>query len=222
MNNHGVHIARCGEINLRGYEIARVQFFNFAAVKSVTFTEKSIRFSAECIRNFGGAECVKLWLHPSKKSLVVKPCSQEDKQIIRWATVKNGVWYSREIGASAYSKTLYELFDWSLEYRYRFRGCFRQRNGANSIEFDLREPEKISKGEVLFPDDWDTGFGTDYYRYANLRRCIGHSENVSAYCFYNKEPDISPTAPEILNTSITDIIDSIMNPETNNGTEPDS
>ena len=222
MNDHGIYTARRGELDLRGYEIVRVQFFNFAAARSVTFSTKGIRFSAECIRNLEGTECVRFWLHPTKKSLIVEPCSPDEKQLIRWAVVKNGASRSRTISAAAYIKTLYELFDWSPEYKYRFRGCLKQRNGETSVEFDLREPETITRDEIMYPDDWDAGFGTNYYSNTDLRGHIGDSESVATNYIYNIEPDIKPTALEILSANISDILNAIKSPEVDDGAKPDS
>jgi hypothetical protein len=210
------------KLDFRGYEIVRVQFFNFAAVRSVTFSTKGIRFSAECIRNLGSAEFVKLWLHPVKKSLIIKPCSQEERQKIRWVTVKNGKCCSRAISAAAYIKTVYELFDWSPRYKYRFRGGVKDINGVKAVEFDLREPETITADSILFPEDWGSGFGMDYYSYAELRSCSEQAASISTNYFHNTEPDIKPTAPELLNLSISDIFGKINKPEADSNAESDS
>jgi len=222
MDSNSVYMAHRGELDLRGYEIVRVQFFNMVAVRSVTFSTKGIRFSSECIRNIGDDDYVNMLIHPAKKSLIVKPCTQWDKQKVRWATIKNEIGYSREISCAAYIKTLYELFDWSPEYRYRFRGCLKVMDGGKTIEFDLSEPETITSETTLYPDDWESSFGMDYYRYANSRICAGNDNSSTTQYIYNIEPNIYPTAPEILNESINSIINTMINPEEHNGAEADS
>ena len=223
MRNHSVYIAQQGELDLRGYEIVRVQFFNFAAARDVTFSIDGIRFSSECIRNLGGVEHIKMLIHPVKKSLVVKPCTREDRQMMRWATIKNERGYSRTISAAAYIKTLYELFDWAPEYRYRFRGLVRDSDGDRTLEFDLCEPETITSGQILYPDNWNNTFGTDYYRFTSLyRNAAGQSENSSTQYLYNTEPDIHPTPPQVLSANINGIIATLTNPEADNGAETNS
>ena len=44
--------AQGGQFDLRGFEIARSQFFNTAQRLSVTMTDHSLMFSTECVRKF--------------------------------------------------------------------------------------------------------------------------------------------------------------------------
>jgi len=223
MGNHSVYTARRGELDLRGYEIVRVQFFNFVATRSVTFSKGGISFSSECIRSLGGVEHIKILIHPTKKSLVVKPCTREDKQMMRWTAVRNGRGYSRKISAAAYIKTLYELFGWAPEYRYRFRGFTRGSDGDRVLEFDLCEPETITSEQTLYPDDWNSNFGTDYYHFTSLYRDADEQrKTASTQYLYNTEPNIHPTPPQVLSTNINSIITTLTNPEADNGAETDS
>ena len=217
MDNNSIYTACCGDLDLRGYEVVRVQFFSFFAAKSVTFSIKGIRFSVECIRNLGSIEYVKLLVHPERKSLIVKPCEQTDRQAIKWAVAKDGKGYSRTISGAAFIKTLFELFDWLPEYRYRFRGSIKNLPDEISIEFDLHESETITKERIVHPDDWYTGFGVDYYRYINSKRITGADISAETHHLFNLEPGIRPTAPRTLDSSINSIIDAIINSEAENG-----
>ena len=55
--------------------------------------------------------------------------------------------------------TMYELFEWNPENKYRFRGAVREINGEQIIEFDLNEPEIVDKNNILYRDDWYDRFG---------------------------------------------------------------
>ena len=222
MNNRAIYLARRGELDLRGYEIVRVQFFNISASRSVTFSKKGINFSSACIQSLNGVEYINMLIHPKSKSLVVKPCEPDDRRMQKWAVIKNGVACSRIISGAAYIGTLYELFDWSPEYRYRFRGCVKIVDGVKSIEFDLCEPETITPEKILYPDDWDDAFGMDYYLCATSRGNDKFYESISSQFTYNIEPNIHPTALETLNENIANIMNSLTGREADNGADADS
>jgi len=213
MDRGDIYTAHRGSLDLRGYEVVRVQFFSFFSAKSVTFSTDGIRFSVECIRKLGSIEYVTFHVHPGRKSLIVKPCEKADRLAIKWAFVKDGRGYSQKISGAAYIKTLFELFNWLPEYKYRFRGRINNTTDEKSIEFDLREPEMIFEKKVLQPDEWDNNFGVDYYNYI-YSESISESFGIETQHFYNLEPGINPTAPKKLDSSINNILDAINNPET--------
>jgi len=219
MKSISVYTAHLGDIDLRGYEIVRVQFFSFFSAKSVTFSSKGIWFSLECIRNLGSKEYVKLLIHPGRKSLIVKPCDQSDRQAVKWAAVKDGKEYSRKISGAAFIKTLFELFDWLPEHKYRFWGSIKCLADETSIEFDLHEPEIIIEEKIVHPNDWYTGFGVDYYKYTYSNQISETITGIETQHLFNLEPGIRPTAPRVLDSSINNIIDAIYNSEAENGAE---
>ena len=208
-------IVRRGDIDLRGYEVVRVQFFNFMNIKSVTFSYTGLRFSSECIRRLNCAEYVELFIHPSKKMLAVKPCSNNDKRALRWTIYNNRKIYSRKINGAAFIGTLYEIFDWNTENKYRFRGTVREINSEKVIEFDLNEPEIIVTGNILYNSDWYDRFGIDYYLYKKSDDMFDNTDNINIIT-YDIEPDIQPTDQEILNDEIHQIISNILKSELSN------
>jgi len=153
----------------------------------------NIQFSTECIRKFDKTEYVEMLVNPNENLFAVRPCSEKMRNAVQWAKVNNSLYYSRNISCAAYIKTLYELFGWNLEYKYRTRGIRRQKDDEILMIFDMSETEifisqneiisaedKISSNEQLpndlkpftngskknimaYPMSWANNFGNNYY-----------------------------------------------------------
>ena len=141
--------ADSGDFDLRGFEIARSQFFDTRRKLCVTFSADKIHFSTECIRKFDKTLYVEMLIHPSEHLLAVRPCSKETRNAIRWANVHSSQYYTRSISCAAYIKTLYTLLDWKLDCKYRVRGIHRQKENAALVIFDMRETELFIPQVVL-------------------------------------------------------------------------
>lgn len=190
--------AQSGDFDLRGFEIARSQFFDTARKLCVTFSADCIVFSTECIRRFDKALYIEMLVNPSEHLLVVRPCTKEIRNAVQWAKRNEGQYYSRIISCAAYIKTLYELFGWKSVCKYRVRGIYRQKDNEAVVIFDMRETEIFIPQDTLgsgretrvddfliddiqpftagpkkdimaYPSSWADNFGSNYYRHAQAR-----------------------------------------------------
>ena len=145
--------AQGGSFDLRGFEIARSQFFNTAGRLCVTITNDSVLFSTECIRKFGETMFVELLIHPSEHLLAVRPSTKETRNSVRWANLSEvGTYHPRIVRGAAFGKTLYGLFGWTDGCKYRVRGVYRQRDKEKLLVFDMRETEVFIPKAVLAPE----------------------------------------------------------------------
>ena len=145
--------AQGGSFDLRGFEIARSQFFNTAGRLCVTITNDSVLFSTECIRKFGETMFVELLIHPSEHLLAVRPSTKETRNAVRWANLSEvGTYHPRTVRGAAFGKTLYGLFGWTDGCKYRVRGVYRQRDKEKLLVFDMRETEVFIPKAVLAPE----------------------------------------------------------------------
>lgn len=191
--------AQSGDFDLRGYEIARSQFFNTARKICVTLSADCIMFSTECIRKFDKVLFIEMLVHPNEHLLVARPCTKQTRNAIQWAKIHEGQYFPRNISCAAYIKTLYELFGWNSDCRYRVRGIYRQKDNEKVVIFDMRETEifipqdtlglakeKTSADDLLpndvrpftvgpkkdimaYPSSWANTFGSNFYRHAQAR-----------------------------------------------------
>jgi len=186
-------ILKCGEFDLRKYEVVRTQFFASANMTSVSISKSGIRFSSGCIRKFVQTEYVELQVHPYTKQIAVLPCSEQHKNKMCWARIYADGISVRLISGSAFLSTLYELFEWDPDKRYRLRGeIIRDENGAIAL-FDTHTPEIFtSRYEMTMP--WATGFGEDFYAYKSSQP--PEVPIADTFLEYSNEPELQPTAQE--------------------------
>ena len=199
-------IIKSGDFDLRGYEVVRAQSFASANMTSVSFSKNGIRFSSACIRKFVKTEYIDLQVHPFTHEIAVIPRMEQNKPKMCWARVYADGISVRTMNASAYLKTLYELFGWDMDMRYRLRGEVIQ-DGKNTIAlFDARRPEIfISRYDMEMP--WAIGFGDDYYEYRELQNrdeFMGDS-----YLEYDSDPDLQPTSQEEAGENIQQLIEKL-------------
>ena len=191
--------ANSGDFDLRGFEIARSQFFDSIEKTSVTFSIKSVKFSKTCIRKLENTQYIEMLVHPAEHLVAVRGTTKENRNAIHWArSGKKGECDPRIITGNAFLRTIYTLFGWETEYRYRVQGVRRHRNTESVILFDMMETEVFLPREILtdvsgdknnglpdnsvkpvapstrssitaYPSAWAHSFGSNYYRHSQAR-----------------------------------------------------
>jgi len=192
-----------GDFDMRGYDVMRTQFFASANMISVSFSSHGIRFSTACVRKFGNTEYIDLQIDPYNHKVAAVPCSEHYKDKMLWAKLCADGISVRSISASAYLATLYEIFGWNTDKRYRLRGeIFGTGSGGYAL-FDTKTPEIFSsRYEMAMP--WATGFGEDYYCYRQSRMVFGVIGN--GYAEYDSEPELQPTTRETADDNVRALI----------------
>ena len=190
---------KSGDFDLRGFEIARSQFFDSIEKICVTFSIKSVKFSKACLQKLGNVQFIEMLVHPAEHLVAVRPAAKDDRNAIRWgkSDEKDGC-EPRIITGVAFLRTVYSLFGWEEEYRYRIQGVRRHKNMESVILFDMKETEVFMPRETLlagsvaegrelldndvrpvvpntrssiraYPSAWADTFGSNYYRHAQAR-----------------------------------------------------
>ncbi|MCM1044343.1 MAG: recombinase family protein [Candidatus Gastranaerophilales bacterium] len=182
-----------GDLDLRGYEIARTEFFNEGSKISVTLSIDGMKFGIDALQKLDNVPYVELLIHPRLHQLAVRPSKKEIRSSIKWATAANIKYYPKMITGAAFLPTLFELFRWNVEYRYRVTGIRRQKGSETVLLFDLHETvvlipaEKVQKfcednnllesefapinmsgykeKIVAYPLPWAQSFGSEFYQH---------------------------------------------------------
>ena len=158
-----------GDFDLRGFEVARSQFFTTLGKVFLTFSLHQISFSRECVRKFD-SNYVEFLIQPYEHILAIRPCSKDSKNGVQWSRKSNGKIIPRAISGSAYLPTLFELFGWNPELKYKLTGTKRD----SYLFFTLSDTEVFippsqleecnsEKGIIAYPKDWVQNFGEEYY-----------------------------------------------------------
>jgi len=186
-----------------GTKIIRTQFFASASMTSMSISSRGIRFSVACVRKFPETEYIELKVHPHEQMLAIVPCTERHKNKMRWAKIQDDGISVRAISAGAFLDTLYELFDWETEKRYRLRGDILKNEKEIAAIFDVRTPE-IFSSRYEFEMPWATSFGEDFSAYKNSRP--DDAKIKSKFYEFDKEPDLRPTSQKSAEKNIRELM----------------
>lgn len=228
--------AHSGEFDLRGYEVARSQFFDMPKI-TVTFSIQSILFSTESIRKFANKLNVEMLLHPRKHIIVVRTCTADNRNNMQWAKKHNGKVVPKAISGAAFLPTLYRLFGWNENCKYRITGQLRKNGSEAILLFNLPDTEVLIPKDALpekaedtdltplmstktsvhaYPETWADTFGNNYYEQTQADEFSNTEWQSDIEGQPYKESDIQPTSPEELQQNITALLNH-MEQEKENG-----
>ena len=108
-----------GDFDLRGFEIARSEFFNNNNYPSVTFENNKIKFNREIVKTLGAKNIIELLINPVEQKFALRTTTTANRQSVSCSKPKAGVYQPRTIPAAAFFKTLYQIFGWNLDYKYK-------------------------------------------------------------------------------------------------------
>ena len=176
-----------GDFDLRGFEITRTEFFDSCHKPSIRLSEKEIKFSAECIRKFDKNNFIELLVNPIERKLAIRATTQNNRCGIICSQLKGGKYYPKNIPASAFGTTLYSIFQWKPENKYKIVGSLIQADDEDFIYmFDVDDTEAFFQSYIVYdkdyankaiqplaksgkrvraiPQEWTQSFGKYFYR----------------------------------------------------------
>lgn len=180
--------AEPGDFDLRGFEITRTEFFGSYSQPFVTFANRRIKFSAACINKFGPKNYVELLINPVEMKFAVRPTEQGNRNGVLISKLCGGRTKPRDIPSAAFSDTIFSLFGWNTNCKYRMTGVLCEGEGELAYIFDARDSEAFFKSYVLptaesneegtsslqpltpigkhiraIPEQWTSSFGKEFY-----------------------------------------------------------
>lgn len=221
--------ANSGDFDLRGYEIARGQFFDTANRISVTFSYDSISFSTKTVRLIENIKNVEMLVQPHDLIFAVRPSTKENRNSVQWSNFHNELYYPKIICGTAFLPVLFELFNWKPECKYRILGIKQQKDDEAVILFNMRDteilipsasldtgdesksklPEDVKpfmtggkKNILAYPTEWIDNFGNSYYRHAQAAEIATFNETRK----WNVNKEGSPYKEPELQITSADVI----------------
>jgi len=177
-----------GDFDLRGFEIARSEFFNNFNYPSVSFENKKIKFNREIVKRLGPKNNIELLINPVERKFALRTTTTTNRQSVCCSKPKAGVYQPRDIPAAAFFNTLYQIFGWNLDYKYKIKGDIYQDGKEIVYIFDTDNAEIFFKSYMLptqeyandenvtiqpltssgtriraIPQEWAENFGDQYY-----------------------------------------------------------
>ena len=138
-----------GDFDLRGFELARLDFFDMTRKPYISFCDKSLKFSSECFKRMTGVIRVEILVHPTIRKMAVRPASPEDRNAVVWGVKSGSQVFPRIVPCSAFFDMLYSMFSWNPDNRYRLYGTLMQNSNEAAYLFDANEPGVFMKASAI-------------------------------------------------------------------------
>ena len=177
-----------GDFDLRGFEVTRSEFLDSGRRPTVTFGDKKIKFSMKCIRKFGSKNHVELLINPIERKFAIRPTNKKNRSAVVISKISNTNYYPRDISSAAFNDTLFSLFGWNTDCKYRIIGSLYEQDNELVYIFDIINSEAFFKSYILttqesseansvsvqpltpygnriraIPEKWASSFGKQFY-----------------------------------------------------------
>lgn len=142
-----------GDFDMRGFEIAHTDLFDVQQTPHVSFYDDTIKFSAECIKRMKSDFHVELLIHPVQRKFAVRASNKQNRNAVIWAKTRNGRKETRPIACAAYFDTIYSIFGWNREHRYRMYSTLISNGDEEVFIFNADEAAAYIHAENLADRD---------------------------------------------------------------------
>lgn len=142
-----------GDFDMRGFEVAHSDLFDVHAAPQVTFFDDTIKFGIECIRRMKADFHVELLVHPTKRQFAVRAAEKQNKNAVVWAKNKNGRKEVRPIACAAFFDTIYSIFRWNRDHKYRMYSTLISNGDEEAFIFNADEAAAYIQTEKLSDQD---------------------------------------------------------------------
>ena len=177
-----------GDFDLRGFEVARSEFFDAQNRPYISFSDKLVKFSAVCAKKFGQQNTIELLINPVERKFAIRPTDKNNKNSIVFSHISGGKPCPKPVSTAAFKATIYSLMGWNQEYKYRILGTLFERGSELAYIFDADDSEVFIRSNSLMtagdipvssesiqpflpsgkrvraiPEEWMNSFGKPFY-----------------------------------------------------------
>ena len=153
-----------------GYQVVRGEFFAHIYEPSITFNNCKVNVNTACLNRLPAVSYVQFLVNPEDKKMVVRPCSEDEKDSFRWCSESNGKRKPKQITCRIFFAKIVNLMNWNPHYRFKLLGKIVRSGDEQLVVFDLTAtetyPKVIKEGEKprtsrtpIFPAEWQNQFG---------------------------------------------------------------
>lgn len=141
-----------GDFDLRGFEVARGEFFDNPRKPHAVIYHKFIKFSTACVRKFGNRNYIEILINPISRKIAIRPTNKENRNSVMFAKAEKGIMYPRIIPTAAFSETMFNLLGWNIENKYRILGSLYEQDDEIAYIFDTVDSEAYFKTNIISPE----------------------------------------------------------------------
>ena len=178
-NPRRISKSRFSAFDLAGYQVVRGEFLQIRYEgPTMSISNERISFNKFCVQKFENVAYVQLLLHPAERKIAIRPCKKADVHSIRWRPDPEKPVYSKTLNCQHFGNALYSIMKWNPDYVYKIRGTWANRGCEQIIVFNLPnavpamlvptdsgEEAKNRKRVELYPEEWESEFGDEFYEH---------------------------------------------------------
>lgn len=138
-----------GDFDLRGFEVARSEFFDAQNRPYLSFSEKLMKFSVACARKFDTRNTVELLINPVERKFAVRPTDKSNKNSVVFSHISAGKVTPKCISTAAFRSTIYSLMGWNQDYKYRILGTLYEQGSELAYIFNADDSEVFFRSNAL-------------------------------------------------------------------------
>ena len=120
-----------GDFDLRKYDSVGVSLFDERRIPAITIQRDGVKFNMSCVQAMSCDNYVELLIHPIQKKIAIRPATPENRCAIQWTSGGKTNKEARNVSCKAFIATLFDIFDWNIDYRFKLYGCV-YRDGENA------------------------------------------------------------------------------------------
>jgi len=174
-----------GSFDFRGYEVVDFKLFDDHQVPAVVFRKDSIQFNLSCIRKMGCDNYIEMLVHPVLKKIAIRPAAKDNRNRIQWASGTNTNRSSRCFACMAYIRTLYQIFGWDPDFKYKLYGVIYHDGSDSACVFsDINASVYIDKDQYLSAEGVDASGQLLSQSGKHIRALAGDFENAVGKDYY--------------------------------------
>jgi hypothetical protein len=141
--------AEPGAFDLRKFRSVSVSLFDEQQIPAIMLQKDEIKFSMSCVRKMDCDNYVELMVHPLQKKIAIRPTKKENRYAIQWTSGGKTNKESRSISCKAFIETLFQIFDWELDYKYKLFGSVHTEGKESACIFTTTDAGVYIKKEQI-------------------------------------------------------------------------
>ena len=134
-----------GDVSMDGFQVVKGSYFNRLIEPYMSFRETSIAFNVSAYRALNCVATIQIMVNQPNRKIIIRPISSEDTDSITWIRNQDNL-SSKPVECAAFTRPLYEMWNWKPQMRYRSYGKLVQCEKKLMLLFDFASPEIIPRG----------------------------------------------------------------------------
>lgn len=88
-------------------------------------------------------------INPISRKFAIRPTTVDNRCAVVFSKLDFGKYHPKDVSTAAFSETVYSLFGWNTDYKYRILGSLYEQDGEIAYIFDVKDSEAYFKTYVL-------------------------------------------------------------------------